>query len=228
MRTLVSAASVLTKKASTEAICLQEKISDFVWRFRLSLIIFRKTFTFMISFFFRTFFKLSGWSIAGRVPDHIKQCVVVAAPHTSNYDYLYSLAVFFELKMPVKFLGKKELFAFPLGLLMRATGGIAVDRSKKNNLVDYMVGLFKEYNELFLLIPPEGTRSAVKEWKTGFYRVAQTAKVPIILGYLDYKKKEAGFGKVFYPTGDLEKDMIEIKAFYQSVTPRHPNKYREA
>jgi 1-acyl-sn-glycerol-3-phosphate acyltransferase len=130
------------------------------------------------------------------------------------------------LGLKVKFLGKKQLFSFPLGILMRATGGIAVDRSKKNNLVEYMTNLFQENESLYLLIPPEGTRSAVKEWKTGFYRVAEAANVPIVLGYLDYGKKVAGFGTMFYPTGDMEKDMAEIKAFYSQITPKYPEKYK--
>jgi 1-acyl-sn-glycerol-3-phosphate acyltransferase len=108
---------------------------------------------------------------------------------------------------------------------MRATGGIAVDRSRNNNLVEYMTALFQQHDELFLIIPPEGTRKAVKKWKTGFYRVAEQAGVPIVLGYLDYAKKEAGFGKLFYPTGNLEKDMEEIKIFYSKVSPKYPGKY---
>lgn len=180
----------------------------------------------MIVFVAKWYFKLIGWRIEGSIPADIKKCVVVAAPHTSNYDYPITLSVFYTLGLKVKFLGKKELFSFPLGILMRATGGIPVNRSKKNNLVEYMVSLFAEKESLYLLIPPEGTRNAVKEWKTGFYRVAEAAGVPIVLGYLDYAKKVAGFENMFYPSGDMEKDMALIKAFYSKVTPRHPEKYK--
>jgi 1-acyl-sn-glycerol-3-phosphate acyltransferase len=182
----------------------------------------------MIAWIAKWYFKSIGWKIEGRIPTDIKKCVVVAAPHTSNYDYPITLSVFYTLNMKVRFLGKKQLFSFPLGILMRATGGIPVDRSKKNNLVEYMAHLFNENESLYLLIPPEGTRSAVKEWKTGFYRVAEMTNVPIVLGYLDYAKKVAGFGTLFYPTGNLEKDMQEIKAFYQKITPKYPEKYQIA
>jgi 1-acyl-sn-glycerol-3-phosphate acyltransferase len=180
----------------------------------------------MIAWVAKWYFKSIGWKIEGSIPADIKKCVVVAAPHTSNYDYPITLSVFYTLGLKVKFLAKKQLFSFPLGILMRATGGIPVDRSKKNNLVGHMTNLFAENENLYLLIPPEGTRSAVKEWKTGFYRVAEAAKVPIVLGYLDYAKKIAGFGKLFYPTGNLEKDMEEIKAFYKTITPKYPAKYQ--
>lgn len=180
----------------------------------------------MIAFVAKWYFKWIGWKIQGGIPADIKKCVVVAAPHTSNYDYPITLSVFYTLNMKVKFLAKKQLFAFPLGILMRATGGIAVDRSKKNNLVEHMVEMFTEKDSLYLLIPPEGTRNAVKEWKTGFYRVAEAAGVPIVLGYLDYAKKVAGFEKILYPSGDMEKDMIDIKAFYSNITPKYPEKYK--
>lgn len=180
----------------------------------------------MIAFVAKWYFRWIGWKIQGGIPTDIKKCVVVAAPHTSNYDYPIALSVFYTLNLKVKFLGKKQLFSFPLGILMRATGGIAVDRSKKNNLVEYMVEMFAEKDSLYLLIPPEGTRNAVKEWKTGFYRVAEAAGVPIVLGYLDYTKKIAGFDRMFYPSGDMEKDMADIKAFYSTITPKYPEKYK--
>jgi 1-acyl-sn-glycerol-3-phosphate acyltransferase len=181
----------------------------------------------MIALIAKLYFRWIGWKIVGVDPTQLKRCVVVAAPHTSNYDYPIALSVFYTLNMRVKFLAKKQLFSFPLGLLMRATGGIAVDRGKKSNLVDYMVGLFAQQTELCLLIPPEGTRSAVREWKTGFYHVAVAAQVPILLGYLDYAKKTAGFGQVFHPTGDLEADMRVIKEFYKTIAPKYPDKYRD-
>lgn len=107
---------------------------------------------------------------------------------------------------------------------MRASGGIPVDRSKHNNLVDSMVAMFTEREDLILMIPAEGTRSYVKEWKSGFYHTAMGAKVPIVLGYLDYAKKEAGFGDLFYPTGDYAKDLVAIQNFYRKVTAKHPEK----
>ncbi len=180
----------------------------------------------MIALVAKWYFRFIGWKIVGIDPSRFEKCVVVAAPHTSNYDYPITLSVFYTLNMRVRFLAKQQLFAFPLGLLMRATGGIPVDRSRKNNLVEHMISLFAEKEHLCLLIPPEGTRNAVKEWKTGFYRVAEAAKVPILLGYLDYAKKTAGFSDAFYPTGDMDRDMEHIKDFYKTVTPKYPDKYR--
>ena len=168
----------------------------------------------MIQFLCGAYFNLAGWKIKGTIPENIKQCVVIAAPHTSNFDFPITIGFFNIMKKPIRYLGKKELFSFPLGIIMRATGGIAVDRSKKNNLVDHMASLFDEYEQLYLVIPPEGTRSKVEEWKTGFYHVAVKTKLPIALGYLDYEKKEAGVLAMFYPTGNLEVDLPKIKSYY--------------
>ncbi|HYG38459.1 MAG TPA: lysophospholipid acyltransferase family protein [Cytophagales bacterium] len=168
-------------------------------------------------------FKISGWKIGGEIPP--KRCVMVGAPHTSNADFFNAIPVFFILRLKLRYLAKKELFKFPFGLLFKATGGIPVDRSKKNmRMVDTMIELFNQYDDLVLLIPVEGTRGYVKEWKTGFYHVAVGAKVPIALGYLDYSKKEAGFGPTFWPTGDKEKDIAKIKEFYRGVKAKYPEK----
>ncbi len=179
----------------------------------------------MIKFLCEVYFRMAGWKLVGEMPPNIDKCVMVAAPHTSNWDYPLTMGAFSLMKVPLHFLGKKELFFFPLGIIMRSTGGIAVDRSKRNNLVEYMTSLFEEYDRLALVIPPEGTRSKVAEWKTGFYRVALAAKVPIALGYLDYDKKHAGVLGLFYPTGDLEKDLPAIKAYYKDVAPKHKDKW---
>jgi 1-acyl-sn-glycerol-3-phosphate acyltransferase len=170
------------------------------------------------------YLKLIGWKIGSRLDPSIKKCVLVAAPHTSNYDYPISLATLYSCDFRVRFLAKKSLFKFPLGIIMRASGGIPVDRSKHNNMVDAMIHLFQQKEELILMIPAEGTRGYVKEWKSGFYHTAMGAKVPIVMGYLDYGKKVAGFGDVFYPTGDYQKDLNEIQNFYRQFTARHPEK----
>lgn len=170
------------------------------------------------------YLKLIGWKIGSVLDPSIKKCVLVAAPHTSNWDYPISLATLYACGVRVRFLAKNSLFKFPLGILMRATGGISVDRSKHNNLVESMIAMFKAYEELILMIPVEGTRSYVKEWKSGFYHTAIGAGVPIVLGYLDYGKKVAGFGDLFYPTGDYEKDLVSIQDFYRKFTAKHPHK----
>jgi 1-acyl-sn-glycerol-3-phosphate acyltransferase len=164
------------------------------------------------------------WKIVSRLDPAIKKCVLVAAPHTSNYDYPIALATLYTSGVRVRFLGKKSLFKFPLGILMRATGGIPVDRSKHTNMVEAMIKMFEQQDDLILMIPAEGTRSYVKEWKSGFYHTAMGAKVPIVMGYLDYGKKVAGFGDLFYPTGDYQKDLQDIQNFYRQFTARHPEK----
>lgn len=174
------------------------------------------------------FLRISGWKIVDNIPnglENVKQCVMIAAPHTSNWDYPYTLATFFAKGIKIKYLAKKSLFTFPLGIIIKGAGGIAVERSKSTNLVDALINLFKENKELILTIPAEGTRGYVKEWKSGFYHVALGAKVPIVLGYCDYGKKEVGFHSLFYPTGNYEKDLIEIQRFYKTVTPKFPENF---
>lgn len=172
----------------------------------------------------RLYLRLIGWRTSSVLNPEVKKCVLVAAPHTSNWDYPIALATLYANGVKVRFLAKNSLFNFPLGILMRATGGIPVDRSKHNNLVESMVAMFAENDKLILMIPAEGTRSLVKEWKSGFYHTAMGANVPIVLGYLDYGKKIAGFGDLFYPTGDYTNDLIEIQNFYRKFTAKHPKK----
>ena len=154
-----------------------------------------------------------------------KKCVVIAAPHTSNWDFLYSMAVFFKLKIPVRFLAKKELFVWPVKGLLKNVGGMAVQRSKNSKLVDDIITLFKQKEELMLMIPAEGTRGSVARWKTGFYHVALGADVPVLLGYLDYEKKIAGFGPLLYMTGNRATDANMIKDFYRNIKGKHPENF---
>ena len=170
------------------------------------------------------YLKLTGWKIGSRLDPSIKKCVLVAAPHTSNWDYPFALATLYACGVKTNFLAKKSLFKFPLGIIMRASGGVPVDRSKHNNMVEAMISKLKESKELILMIPAEGTRSYTKEWKSGFYHTAMGAGVPIVMGYLDYKNKVAGFGDLFYPTGDYPKDLAAIQNFYRQFTAKHPEK----
>lgn len=161
------------------------------------------------------FFKLAGWKIEGALPPDIKKCVLIGAPHTSNWDLPYTLMVAFVLHLRIYWMGKASIFKPPFGGIMRWLGGIAVDREKNNNLVAASAeALMAAAGPVQLVVPPEGTRSKTRYWKTGFYYIAVGAKVPIVIAYMDYSRKVAGLGPVFYPTGDIEKDMIAIKAFY--------------
>lgn len=169
--------------------------------------------------------RLFGWNIVSGVPDGIDKAVVIMAPHTSNWDFLIGRLAFAAHRTKVYLMIKKESFFFPLGPILKALGGIPVDRSQSQNTVKSITHHFEAAKKFYLVITPEGTRKRVNRWKKGFYFIALTAKVPIILGYLDYKKKEGGLGPVVYPTGDYDKDFIQIEAFYRGKTARHPEKF---
>lgn len=158
--------------------------------------------------------KLTGWRVEGEFPAGLDKAVVVAAPHTSNWDMPFSLMIAFKLRLPVYWLGKKSIFTFPFGPLMRWMGGIAVERSRSTNMVDAVIENFNRAEKLLIMMSPEGTRSKVKTWKSGFYHMASGANVPIVLAYVDYSNKRGGIGPVFYPTGDYEKDLKEIQRYY--------------
>ena len=150
---------------------------------------------------------------------------MIAAPHTSNWDFVYARAAFYLMGIPLRFTIKKELYSFSLlGPILRAFGGIAIDRSKSGGMVGHMIELYEDRDELCILVTPEGTRSKAREWKKGFYHVAEGAGVPISCGFLDYKKKVAGIGPTIHPTGDYEKDLEKIKSFYRGITAKYPEK----
>lgn len=163
-----------------------------------------------------------GWSEEQAVPVE-RKFVVIAAPHTSNWDFVYFLALGQKLAVPLSFMGKKSMFRWPFGGLMEALGGIPVDRSKSVNMVDQMVAEFKKRDTFMLTIAPEGTRGKVREWKTGFYHIAVGAGVPLVCGLMDYKKKRGGFGRAIWPTGDYDADMAKVAEFYRSCTPKYPD-----
>ena len=162
-----------------------------------------------------TVLKLCGWKTIG--PDlEQKRFVVIGAPHTSNWDFPLMLSVVLKLRLEVFWMGKHTLFPFPFAWLMKWLGGIPINRAKSHSVVDETVHHYAEHEKLIVLIPPEGTRAKVNSWKTGFYRIAKNANVPILLGFVDAEKKQAGFAGFFYPTGNIEKDMAEIRDFYST------------
>lgn len=161
------------------------------------------------------FLKLAGWTVEGRLPPEAAKSVFIAAPHTSNWDLPYTLMVAFALRLNPYWMGKHTIFKAPFGPLMRWLGGIAVNRDQSNNLVAASAQAIRDADgPLQLIVPPEGTRSKTRYWKTGFYYIAQTAGVPIVMAYMDYADKRSGLGPLFQPTGDVEVDMAAIKAFY--------------
>lgn len=172
----------------------------------------------LLRVFSKACLRLLGWKIVGHLPEGSPKAILIAAPHTSNWDLPYSLMACFVLGIRPYWLGKASLFQFPVRGLMRWLGGIGVDRSRSQNLVASAVEGFSQHQgPLLLMIPPEGTRSKVKMWKTGFYFIAQGAGVPIVMGYMDHGKKEAGLGPVLVTTGDIEVDMAAVKAFYAPI-----------
>lgn len=180
----------------------------------------------MIKLLGKIILKLWGWKIIDTTPKGVlsyKKAVMIAAPHTSNWDYPFTMAMLYSTDIPLKYLAKESLFKFPLGLIIRGLGGVPVNRSQKNNLVNDMAEMIKNSTKpINLVIPVEGTRGYTNEWKSGFYHIALAAKVPIIFGFLDYEKRIGGYLNVFYPTGNYEKDLKEIQKQYLSVTPKHP------
>lgn len=157
--------------------------------------------------------KLSGWKTRGEELEK-QRFVLIGAPHTSNWDFPLMLMVVLKLRLRVYWMGKHTLFRFPFGGLMKWLGGIPINRSASHNVVSQTVQQYHDHDELVVLIPPEGTRKKVSQWKTGFYHIASLAGVPILMGYIDASKKEAGFADFFIPTGELERDMQEIRTFY--------------
>lgn len=161
------------------------------------------------------FLKLTGWKVEGALPPEAAKSVFIAAPHTSNWDLPYTLMVAFSLRLNPYWMGKLSIFKAPFGGVMRWLGGIPVNREQSTNLVAASADAIRTADgPLQLIVPPEGTRSKTRYWKTGFYYIALGAQVPIVMAYMDYSTKRSGLGPLFNPTGNVEADMAAIKAFY--------------
>ncbi|HEX7408360.1 MAG TPA: lysophospholipid acyltransferase family protein [Candidatus Binatia bacterium] len=166
-------------------------------------------------------FRLAGWRTEGTVHRPLR-FVVIAAPHTSNWDGVIMMVAAHIFRMKMAWFVKDAAFFFPLGLIIRSFGGVPIDRSARHNMVAQAVERFQKSDQLILAVPPEATRKKSTSWKTGFYHIARGAGVPIVLGYLDYRRKIAGLGPAFTPTGDIEADFRVFEKFYASVTPKFP------
>ena len=166
-----------------------------------------------------------GWRPGPSIPKDIKKCVVIAAPHTSNWDFGLFLPLVFALNLHVRVLIKHTIFIGPVGWFLRYCGGIPIDRRAARDYVGQMAELF-EKNEIFhLVVTPEGTRSPRTHWKTGFYHMAQAANVPIILAAINAQKKQVGVDRIIHPSGDLEADMEEIYGFFDTIKGVKPDNY---
>ena len=179
---------------------------------------------------FKLFFKLGRWKIVHYLPSEIKKCVIIAAPHTSNWDFVYGMGAMANMNLKIRFTIKKEWLRFPIKGLMNKLGALPIDRTKnadgsKKGTVEAIADLFTGRDELYLLTPPEDTRSKVEKWRTGFYYVALQAKVPIALGYMDFETRECGIDKLLYPTGDYAADMKIIREFYKDKKGKNPENF---
>lgn len=176
--------------------------------------------------FAHAFLRIMGWKAEGAPPAR-RRFVLIAAPHTSNWDLLFLLAFAEIYELRISFMMKHTVFRGPLGPFFRALGGIPIRRHLRENLVKQMVEEFAGRDELVLVVPAEGTRSRTERWKSGFYHIARQAEVPIVLSYLDYGRRRGGFGPEVVPTGRFGEDMDVIRDFYADKVGRHPELFAE-
>ena len=165
-----------------------------------------------------------GWKAAeGPCPGN--KAIILGVPHTSAWDFLISFFYYYGVGGKASVMVKKEFFWGPLAPIMRWMGGVPVDRSRGATVAKQVIDAMNNSEYMHLAIAPEGTRKLVRNWKKGFYYIAEKADVPIVLGFLDFKKKELGFGPMFYPTGNYEEDWKFMENFYRGITAKHPEKY---
>jgi len=165
--------------------------------------------------------RLCGWRVRGVVPDH-DQCVVIAAPHTSNWDFIWMKLMAWSLDWEINWLGKHTLFTGVGGDVMRWWGGVPVDRRSKQDLVSQVVERFNQGEKLMLMIPAEGTRGYSKTWRSGFYHIALGAGVPVVLSFLDFATRTGGIGPSIKVTDDMPAVMDEIRGFYHRMEGKFP------
>jgi len=165
--------------------------------------------------------KSLGWTIQAELPD-IKKYVAIAAPHTSNWDFPLGILAAKALKLKTHWMGKHTLFRWPYGWVLRAIGGTPVHRDSGKNYIGQMTELFEQSDQLVLALAPEGTRSKMDHWKTGFHYIARAANVPIMMAYLDYGNKQVGTSDLLYPSEDIEADFALIQQFYVDRRGKNP------
>lgn len=166
---------------------------------------------------------LGGWTAVGKVPD-VKKAVMIAAPHTSNWDGFWAIVYVTYIGLDAHWFVKKSMFWFPLGNLLRAFGAVPLNRERAGSAVSAAISAFDEHDEFYVGLAPEGTRSKMRGWKSGFYRIAEGANVPVVLGFLDFGTKRLGLGPAITLTGNRNADMAIIKSYYSSISGRWPEK----
>jgi 1-acyl-sn-glycerol-3-phosphate acyltransferase len=168
--------------------------------------------------------RLSGWRIAGNMPD-LPKVLMIVAPHTSNWDFFHGFSAYLTLQLDTTWLAKHTVFFWPLGVLARRFGGMAIDRSRGGNMVRTCVAEYRRRERMCTTITPEGTRRRVGEWKLGFYYIAKEANVPIVPVALDYSKRQVVIMPPFFPAGDADIDLPKIKALFSAEMARHPENF---
>jgi 1-acyl-sn-glycerol-3-phosphate acyltransferase len=180
----------------------------------------------MLHYLTKFLLRVFGWQVEGQMPD-IPKFIVVGAPHTSNLDFVMMLALGFTLQAKLYFMGKSELFRPPIGFFFRWCGGIPVDRTRSTGMVEQMVDVIQRSEQFILAVAPEGTREKVSVWKTGFYHIAKSAGIPVVLGFVDGGRRTVGVGSTFMLTDDMEADMKAIQSFYAGIVGIRPHRTSE-
>jgi 1-acyl-sn-glycerol-3-phosphate acyltransferase len=170
-----------------------------------------------------TILRLMGWHYTGHFPCEPKMILIVA-PHTSNWDFVVGLAVAFNLRLKISFFGKHSIFIPPFDRLLKWVGGIPIERSTTHGVVDVMAAKMREADQMVLCLSPEGTRSPIHPWKTGFLHIAHKAQVPVFLVAFDYKKKHIELGPVHYISDNTQHELNKIYLYYQNVQAKYPDK----
>jgi len=176
--------------------------------------------------FAKLILKFLGWKIIGN-NTFPKKCVIIVAPHTSNWDFIYGKCYAYTLGIQPKYLVKSELYFWPISWFINHNGGIPVDRTKSSSLVDQLSLKIKNEDEFMLTLSPEGTRSKVDKWKTGFYYVAKKANIPIVLAFIDFKNKCLGSDKIIYDLENFQKVMTDIQDYYKNCNGKYPNQFNQ-
>lgn len=171
--------------------------------------------------FARAFMGLTGWDVTGKFPDD-RKFVLIGAPHTSNWDFFLGLATIFIFRVKAQWLAKDAIFIWPVGILLRSLDGIPIDRKNAHGVVGQMVDTLTHSDQQVILLAPSGTRKKMPNWRSGFYHIAHQANVPIVCGSLDFKTKQAHIGLSLLPTGDVKKDMDQIRQYYKNVHAKYP------
>ena len=165
-----------------------------------------------------------GWHFEGVIPD-VPRCVLILAPHTSNWDFVIGLAALLALDLRVTWLGKHQIFRPPFGRLCRALGGVPVDRAAPGGVVEQAAAVLAPPRSAFLAVAPEGTRRKVERWKSGFWRIARAAGVPILPVAFDYRTRAVALGELYMPTADYAADLAELQRRFTADMARNPGNY---